>query len=71
MVYDVRYNDVTLSARYLEDSGLWCWEIHEAATGRFVDSSWSSDWMAYSSLEEAQAAGFRRLARRATPPRAA
>lgn len=62
MIDDVQCNGLTLSARFIGESALWCWEIHETATGRFIDSSWSSEWMAYGSPYEAQAAGLRRVA---------
>ena len=59
---DNRAGGLTLSIRFLGESALWCWEIHETASAKFVDSSWSSDWMAYDSPYEAQAAGLCRLA---------
>ena len=62
MTYDVQCNGLRLSTRFLDDSALWSWEIHEAATGRFIAGGWSSEWMAYDSRSEAQTAGLRRLA---------
>jgi hypothetical protein len=61
MIDDVQCNGLTLTTRFLGDSALWCWEIHETASGRFLDSSWSSEWMAYGSPSEAQTAGLARL----------
>ena len=62
MIDDVQSGKLTLSARYLEEAALWCWDIHETGTGRLVESSWSSEWVAYESRSEAHAAGIRRLA---------
>ena len=64
MSYDAvdRAHSLTLAVRFLGESAVWCWEIHETASGEFVDSSWSSEWRAYESPYEAQTAGLRRLA---------
>ena len=59
---DKRADGLTLSIRFVDESAVWCWEIHETASAHFVDSSWSSEWVAYESPYEAQAAGLRRLA---------
>ena len=59
---DNRADGLTLSIRFLGESALWCWEIHATGSPEFVDSSWSSEWIAYESPYEAQAAGLRRLA---------
>ena len=48
--------------RLLDEPSLWSWEITEAESGRLVETSWSSEWMAYDSAAEALAAGQRRLA---------
>ncbi|MBI1734331.1 MAG: hypothetical protein HYR51_04085 [Candidatus Rokubacteria bacterium] len=55
-------DDLTVRARLLDEPSLWCWEISEAKSGRIVETSWSSEWMAYDSPDEALAAGQRRLA---------
>ena len=62
VIDDVRWCDLTLSVQFVVEPALWCWEIHETASRRFVESSWSSSWMAYGSPEEAREAGSRRLA---------
>jgi hypothetical protein len=69
MVHGVQCGGLTLITRVLDESALWAWEILETTTGRFVDSSWSSEWMAYDSRSEAEAAGLRRLAELATRER--
>lgn len=50
-----------VKARLLTEPALWCWEICDQATGRVVESSWASTWTAYSSREEAEAAGRQQL----------
>ncbi len=41
---------------------LWRWDIRDASRDEVVDSSWTRDWMAYDSSEEAYRAGRERLA---------
>ena len=40
---------------------LWCWDIRDAERGDIIDSSWTREWMAYDSPEEALRAGRQRL----------
>jgi hypothetical protein len=40
---------------------LWRWEIEDPARGEVVANSWTSDWMAYESPDEAFRAGQARL----------
>jgi hypothetical protein len=54
--------DLTLSVRLLDAPSLWCWQIVETVSGLLVETSWSTEWMAYDSADEAMAAGQRRLA---------
>jgi hypothetical protein len=51
-----------LRVRLLPEPCLWCWEIVDRRRGDiFVHSSWTAEWMAYESREEALTAGRRRL----------
>jgi len=40
---------------------LWRWEIRDRERGEVIDSSWTREWMAYESPEEALRAGRLRL----------
>jgi hypothetical protein len=40
---------------------LWCWEIRNTVDGSVFGSSWTDEWMAYDSSEEALAAANGRL----------
>ena len=52
-----------LRVRLLAEPCLWCWEIVDRRRGDVpVRSSWTTEWMAYASREEALAAGRRGLA---------
>jgi hypothetical protein len=42
-----------IHARLLSDPPLWCVEIHETTTGEILWSSWTDEWTAYETLEEA------------------
>lgn len=42
-----------IHARLLGDPPLWSAEIHDPATREIVWSSWTDEWMAYQTLEEA------------------
>lgn len=53
--------DLMLEVRLLAEPCLWCWEIHRAHDGRFLEDSWSSHWEGYESREAALEAGRRRL----------
>lgn len=49
--------------RLLPEPCRWCWEIVDPYRwGALVHGSWAGEWMAYSSQEEALAAGCARLA---------
>jgi hypothetical protein len=41
---------------------LWCWEIRDEVSGELVENSWTAEWLAYLSQEEALEAGEARLA---------
>ncbi len=49
---------LALEVEFVDDPALWCWEIRDTASGRGVRSSWTDEWMAYRTREEACAAGL-------------
>jgi hypothetical protein len=51
----------TLEVQLMDDPCLWRWEIRDPARDRVVESSWSREWAAYQSAEEAYRAGHERL----------
>jgi hypothetical protein len=50
-----------LDVQLMNDPCLWRWEIRDPALGQIVENSWSRDWAAYTSEEEAYSAGRERL----------
>jgi hypothetical protein len=57
-----RATAMDLRVRLLSEPCLWCWEIVDRHRGdTLVRSSWTAEWMAYESREEALTAGRRRL----------
>ena len=63
--------ELNVRVRLLDEPALWCWELVDPVTGAVRDNSWTSDWEAYASPEEARRAALARLphARRADNPR--
>jgi hypothetical protein len=55
--------DLTVEVRLMSDPCLWRWEIKDQTRDEVVDSSWTREWMAYDSREEAYLAGRQRLSR--------
>jgi len=53
--------DITDAVRLMSEPCLWRWEIREPAQGEVVANSWTSEWMAYESPDEAFRAGQARL----------
>ena len=51
--------------RLLVEPAMWCWDIRDRHSGRIVESSWTTYWMAYDSRDEAVAAGREYLRRHA------
>jgi hypothetical protein len=45
----------------MDDPCLWRWEIRDASRNEVVVDSWTRDWTAYESREEAYRAGRARL----------
>jgi hypothetical protein len=56
-----RGNQFTVAVRLMSEPCLWRWEIREPAQGEMVANSWTSEWMAYESPDEAFRAGQARL----------
>ena len=51
-----------VNVKLLGDPCLWCWEIVDTEQGTLVESSWTSQWAAYQSSQDALWAGILRLA---------
>ena len=45
----------------MDDPCLWRWEIRDPSRNQVVADSWSRDWVAYDSREEAYRAGRAKL----------
>jgi hypothetical protein len=52
---------LSVEVRLMTEPCLWQWQIRDPLRGEIVESSWTSEWMAYESAEEAYEAGRRRL----------
>ena len=53
--------ELTVAVRLMSEPCLWRWEIREPSRGEVVANSWTSEWMAYESPDEAFRAGQARL----------
>jgi hypothetical protein len=51
-----------VDVQLMSEPCLWQWEIRDSARDEVVASSWTGEWMAYESSEEAYRAGQARLA---------
>ena len=59
---EVRGPQFTVAVRLMpEPPCLWRWEIRDPSRDVVVANSWSSEWMAYDSRDEAYRAGQARL----------
>lgn len=56
-----RSQDLSVEVQLMSEPCLWRWEIRDRARGEVVDSSWTREWMAYDSSEEALRAGRQHL----------
>ena len=56
-----RERQLSVKVRLMTEPCLWRWEICDAKRGEIVDNSWTCEWMAYDSPEEALRAGRQRL----------
>jgi hypothetical protein len=52
---------LSVDVRLMAEPCLWRWEIRDPERGEVIDSSWTREWMAYDSPEEALRAGRQRL----------
>jgi hypothetical protein len=52
---------LSVEVRLMNEPCLWRWEIRDRARNEVIDSSWTREWMAYESREEALRAGRQRL----------
>jgi hypothetical protein len=51
----------TVDVQLMAEPCLWRWEIRDAARDEVVENSWTHEWMAYESPDEALRAGHVRL----------
>jgi hypothetical protein len=56
-----RRQELTVAVRLMSEPCLWRWEIREPQQGDVVANSWTNEWMAYESPDEAFRAGQARL----------
>jgi hypothetical protein len=56
-----------VNVELMDDPCLWRWQIRDAARGEVVADSWTRDWTAYDSREEAYREARRRLTSFAPP----
>ena len=59
-----------IHARLLNHPPLWCVEVRDTATREILWSSWTDEWTAYATLEEATRRADDIVARLGAPPRA-
>jgi hypothetical protein len=52
---------LTIDVHLMAEPCLWQWEIRDAARDEVVASSWTHEWMAYETPDDAFAAGHVRL----------
>jgi hypothetical protein len=57
----VRGPDLTVAVDLMSEPCLWRWEIRDPARGEVVADSWTNEWMAYESSDEALRAAQARL----------
>jgi len=56
-----RGQHLSVEVQLMDDPCLWRWNIRDRERDEVIDSSWTCDWMAYESQEEALNAGRQRL----------
>lgn len=61
MMRDAR--SLQVKVELMDDPCLWRWEIRDAARNEVVADSWTRDWTAYTSREEAYREGSATLTR--------
>ena len=58
-----RSSELSVEVRLMSEPCLWRWEIKDRQRDEIIDNSWTREWMAYDSREEAYRAGRQRLSR--------
>jgi hypothetical protein len=56
-----RPQHLSVEVQLMSEPCLWRWDIRDRERNEVVDSSWTREWMAYESSEEALRAGRQRL----------
>ena len=56
-----RTQQLTVEVQLMANPSLWCWEIKDQARGQVLENSWTGEWNAYESPEEAYQAAQERL----------
>jgi hypothetical protein len=56
-----------VTVELMDDPCLWRWQIRDPSCNEVLADSWSRDWTAYESREEAYRAGRARLERYTSP----
>jgi hypothetical protein len=56
-----RSGHFTVAVQLMSEPCLWRWEIRDAACDEVVVNSWTHEWMAYESPDDALRAGRSRL----------
>jgi hypothetical protein len=56
-----RESQLSVEVRLMTEPCRWRWEIRDGERGEIIDSSWTREWMAYESPEDALRAGRQRL----------
>lgn len=54
-------DDLAVEVQLMSEPCLWRWEIRHRSRDEVIESSWTGQWMAYDSSEEAYRAGTQRL----------
>lgn len=57
----VRGASLTVAVHLMSEPCLWQWEIRDPSRGEVVANSWTQEWMAYESPDEAYRAAHARL----------
>jgi hypothetical protein len=52
---------LSVEVQLMNEPCLWRWEIRDRERDEVIDNSWTREWMAYESPEEALRAGRQRL----------
>jgi hypothetical protein len=58
---ETKGRQLSVEVALMHEPCLWRWEIRDRVRDEVVDNSWTREWMAYESQEEAYRAGRQRL----------